>query len=84
MEIFYTRRFLRRLKKLPVGVQEDVIQAVERFSKRENHEQIRLHKLSGRMKKYHAFSANYTHRIVVEIQKEKAYMITVGDHDVYR
>lgn len=83
MEFWYSRRFLRSLKKLPADVQEDVAHAVERFSDAKNHSALRLHKLSGRMKKYHAFSANFSYRIIIEMQKDSVYFLDVGSHDVY-
>ena len=79
----YTRRFLRSLKKLPEAVQNDVILAVERFKKKSEHKALRLHKLSGRMKKYHAFSANFNYRIIVNIDEKDTYFLDVGTHEVY-
>ena len=84
MEFLYTRRFLRSLRKLPVLIQEDVILAVERFKNKNEHKALRLHKLSGRMKKYHAFSANFSCRIIIEIEKKKVYFLDVGDHNIYQ
>jgi plasmid maintenance system killer protein len=83
MEILYTARFIRSYKKLPIEVQGDVKTAVEAFKHAKNHEYLRLHKLKGNMKQYYAFSANFTHRIVVKLDKEKAYCMDVGDHSVY-
>jgi hypothetical protein len=83
MAFLYTRRFLRSLSKLPEEVQNDVIVAVERFKKKSEHKTLRLHKLSGRMKKYYAFSANFSFRIIVEIGAKDVYFLDVGTHDVY-
>lgn len=83
MEFFYTRRFLRSLKKLPAPIQEDVLSAVERFKNKDEHRTLHLHKLSGRMKKYYAFSANFSYRIIIEMRGVDVYFLDVGDHDVY-
>ncbi len=84
MEFLYTRRFLRSLRKLPALIQEDVFLAVEHFKNKKEHKALRLHKLSGRMKRYHAFSANFSYRIIIEIEKEKVYFLDVGDHNIYQ
>ena len=83
MAQLYTRRFLRSLKKLPEAVQNDVILAVERFKKKNEHKALRLHKLSGRTKKYHAFSANFNYRVIVEIVESDMCFLDVGTHEVY-
>ncbi len=83
MAQLYTRRFLRSLKKLPEAVQNDVILAAERFKKKSEHKALRLHKLSGRMNKYHAFSANFNFRVIVEIKEKDIHFLDVGTHEVY-
>ena len=83
MAQLYTRRFLRSLKKLPEAVQNDVILAVERFKNKSEHKALRLHKLSGRMKKHYAFSANFNYRIIVEIGEKDTHFLDVGTHEVY-
>ncbi len=83
MEFFFTRHFLRSLKKLPQGVQEDVVDAIERFKEGGEYAKLRVHVLSGRMKKYRAFSVNFSYRIIIEMKKGSVYFLDVGDHDVY-
>lgn len=84
MEFLYTRRFLRSLKKLSPALQEDVFLAIDRFKNKREHKTLRLHKLSGRMKKYHAFSVNFSYRIIIEIRKNKVFFLDIGDHNVYK
>ena len=84
MEILYTARFLRSLKKLTAYIQDDVIIAIGKFKQTKNHNQIKLHKLSGEMKGYSAFSANYRYRVIVKMEKKVAYCMDVSTHDVYR
>jgi len=79
MEFLYTRRFLRSLRKLPQLIQEDVFLAVWRFKNKNEHKALRLHKLSGKLKRYYSFSANFSHRIIIEIKKEKTYFLDVHD-----
>jgi mRNA-degrading endonuclease RelE of RelBE toxin-antitoxin system len=83
MELFYTARFLRSFAKLDSAVQDDVESAIEDFKEKENHERLKLHKLHGKMKLYHAFSANYNYRVIVKIEGKNVYCMDVGDHSVY-
>ena len=84
MEILYTARFLRSFKKLQKEVQDDVISAVEAFEKSTISKDLKVHKLHGKMKKYFAFSANFSYRVVFKKQGRKVYMMDVGTHDVYQ
>jgi hypothetical protein len=82
MELLYTARFIRSLKKLPEPVIDDCLNAIELFKKGER-AALKYHKLKGRMTGLHAFSANFSYRIVVEEQKGKVYCLDVGSHAVY-
>jgi len=84
MQYFYTARFLRSLKKCDPGVQEDVTRAVALFEKGESDETLKLHKLHGKFRAYHAFSANFSYRVIVKIEKGATYFVDVGAHDIYR
>jgi len=84
MRCLYTRRFIRSFNKLPKDIQEDVLHAVARFQKSPKDASLRLHKLSGTFRRYYAFSANFSSRIIVYMKKETAVFIDVGSHDVYR
>lgn len=83
MEANYTARFLRTFAKLEPSLQTDVETAIDDFVRDVHTPRLRLHKLHGSMKQYHAFSANYSYRIVVKIEKGNAYFMDVGDHSVY-
>ena len=84
MEVFYTARFIRSLRKLSLDIQDDAINALTKFEHKKNHEQLKLHKLTGSQKAYHAFSINYRYRLVVKISKNTAYCMDAGTHDIYR
>lgn len=83
MQYAYTARFLRSLKKCEKAVQDDVIRAVKLFENRKSDETLKLHKLHGKFKSYHAFSANFAYRIIVKIGKGSVYYMDVGTHDIY-
>jgi len=84
MQYFYTARFLRSLKKCEEAVQDDILRAVKLFEKGKSDEILKLHKLHGKMKIYHAFSANFSYRVVVKIGKKEIHFMDVGTHEVYR
>lgn len=84
MDIYFTSKFLRTLKKLPDNLQQDVIIATELFKDTKNHKQLSLHKLKGDKKKYHSFSVNYEYRVVIKFEgSKKVYFMNVGTHEVY-
>jgi mRNA-degrading endonuclease YafQ of YafQ-DinJ toxin-antitoxin module len=84
MQYLYTARFLRSLKKCDGAVQEDVLQAVSLFEKGGSSATLKLHKLHGKFKSYHAFSANFSYRIIIKIEKSHVYYLDVGTHDIYQ
>lgn len=86
MEVLYTPKFLKLLKKLPQGLQEEAMQKINLFKDVKNHELLKVHKLSGRLKGYYSFSVNYMTRIVFKYApktKNEAWLLAVGDHNVY-
>ena len=83
MRYLYTARFLRSLKKCEEGVQDDIFRAVKLFEKGKSNDALKLHKLHGKFKSYHAFSANFSYRIIVKIEKRSVYYVDVGTHTVY-
>lgn len=83
MEYLYTARFLRSLKKMEGGMQDDIIRAVKLFETGKESEALKLHKLHGKFAKYYAFSANFSHRIIIKIEKQTTYYLDVGSHDIY-
>ena len=83
MRYLYTARFLRSLKKCADGVRDDVIRAVVLFEGGKSAEALRLHKLHGKFKSYHAFSANFSYRIIIKVEKSVTYYVDIGTHDIY-
>ncbi len=83
MKVYYTARFLRTFAKLESIIQTDVESAIDNFIHDTHNPQFRLHKLHGNMRQYHAFSANFSYRVIVKLEKGNAYFMDVGDHSVY-
>jgi toxin HigB-1 len=86
MEVAYTPGFLRMLKSLSNALREEAIEKIELFKDPKNHKQLKVHKLTGRLKGRYSFSVNYKTRIVFSyINKPKeALLLAVDDHDVYK
>ena len=87
MEVAYIPSFLRQLKSLPPELKEEALEKIELFPDIENHKQLKVHKLGGRLKGRYTFSVNYKTRIVFRYLKTKpkeALLTAVGDHDAYK
>lgn len=85
MIIRYKPSFIRDFKKLPVEVQEEVLEKIDSFRNKNNHKKLKVHKLKGKLKEFYIFSVTYSHRIVFDYEsKKEVVFIMIGDHDVYK
>ena len=84
MQYLYTARFLRSLKKCEQAVQDDIVGAVALFETGKNNKALKLHKLHGKFKSYHAFSANFSYRVIIRVTKQAVYYVDVGTHNIYQ
>jgi addiction module RelE/StbE family toxin len=84
MKVAYQKTFFRQLRKLPKELQEEVYEKIELFENDHNSPILKTHKLHGKMKRFWAFSINYSYRIVFEIQKDEALFLEIGNHDIYK
>lgn len=85
MKVAFAPKFLRLFKKLPLDLQDEVIEKIELFKNHDNHQSLKVHKLNGRLKKFYGFSVNYKNRIVFEyISENEVALLAVGDHEVYK
>jgi mRNA-degrading endonuclease YafQ of YafQ-DinJ toxin-antitoxin module len=83
-EIIYTPRFLRLWNKLSPDMHNDVALCIQKLQNNPQDPSLRTHKLSGHLTGSLSASANYSHRIVFEWEKDDIVLLAVGDHDVYR
>lgn len=84
MEVHYKPIFIRQLNKFEGVLREEAIEKIELFKNRENHRQLRVHKLKGRLRDRHSFSVNYKFRIVFSyLSKNEVVLLAIGDHEVY-
>jgi mRNA-degrading endonuclease YafQ of YafQ-DinJ toxin-antitoxin module len=82
----YSQEFVRLYDNLPSILKEEVKTKIALFKDRENHSQLKVHKLHGKYAHLWSFSVNYSHRIIFEyIGKGKLHVLfhTVGDHSIY-
>jgi plasmid maintenance system killer protein len=81
----YLPAFLRKVKKYDQPLQEEIKAKIIQFQDRANHQQLKVHKLKGRLGEYYSFSVTYKHRVVfIWEDKNTAVLLSVGDHDVYK
>ncbi len=86
MEVAFTTSFIKMMEALPNHLQEEAIDKIELFQDISNHNQLKVHKLTGRLKGRYSFSVNYQIRIIFAYFSEKpkkALLHSIGDHDVY-
>lgn len=85
MEVTFSPNFLRSLRNLPEKLQEEAIEKIIALQDIRNHRQLKVHKLTGRLKDCYSFSVNYKMRILFEYvgKPRRAYLMELGDHDVY-
>lgn len=57
---------------------------IELFRVRDNHRQLKVHKLKGALSDKLSFSVNYKYRIIfIWISSDSAVLLAIGDHDTY-
>ena len=83
MKIFYTKRFLKGVKKLPSHQQSQVQKTLFVFEKNPLEPSLRNHRLQGVQKEYYSISAAYDLRLI--FQQKGGYAIVlfidVGKHE---
>ncbi|MDO8430727.1 MAG: type II toxin-antitoxin system RelE/ParE family toxin [Candidatus Taylorbacteria bacterium] len=82
IKILYAPIFVRLYKGLPPLLKEEIKEKIEIFKDKNNHIQLKVHKLKGDLKNTYSFSVNYQIRIVFEYEdKNTVNLLYVGDHD---
>ncbi len=81
----YTASFIKKFSKLNSDLQEEFLEKIDLFKNKKNHEQIKVHKLKGKLGGRYSFSVNYKYRIVFLYKsKNNAVLLSLGSHDVYK
>ncbi|MDP3724523.1 MAG: type II toxin-antitoxin system mRNA interferase toxin, RelE/StbE family [bacterium] len=85
LQVEYSSRFVKQLKKLTPQKQKQAIQAEKLFKKDPFSQTLKAHKLRGRLEGLWAFSINEKERIIFEfLGKEKVLFYKIGSHDIYK
>ena len=85
MIIDYSPEFKRLFKKLPIEIKKEAVEREKIFRLDIFSNNLKTHKLSGKLKGRYAFSISYTHRIVFSfINKEYVIFHSIGSHDIYK
>lgn len=85
MDISLSPQFRKQLRKLEQPLQEETLEKIELFKDKDNHKQLKVHTLHGRLKDRYSFSVNYKFRIVfMYLSKNEIVLLAIGDHDVYK
>ena len=84
MQIFYSRKFAKEYKRLPLKVKLLAEKKEEIFRKNPFESQLKTHKLGGRLRDYNSFPIDFQYRIVFEFEnKDTVWFHSVGDHSIY-
>ncbi|MCH7529879.1 hypothetical protein IIB50_02065 [Patescibacteria group bacterium] len=85
MDVSLSPQFRKQFRKLEQSLQEETLEKIELFKDKNNHKQLKVHVLHGRLKDRYSFSVNYKFRIVfMYLSKNEAVLLAIGDHYVYK
>ncbi len=83
--IFYAKKFVKELKKLPENIVNIAIAKERLFKLDPLHPSLRLHELHGKFKGIWSISLTLGYRIIFKRQKNGDILfISSGKHDIYR
>jgi mRNA-degrading endonuclease YafQ of YafQ-DinJ toxin-antitoxin module len=82
-EIEYSPRSIKEFKKFDENLQDEVHRALELLKDKDNWEQLRVHKLQGRLKGKLSASVNFSYRIIFGLNKDVIGVQNIGDHSIY-
>ena len=82
LTIGYSKKFLKTFRRLERDLQDEILEKIELLKDTKNHNKLRVHKLSGKLKSVMSFSVNYRVRITFTyVHKNTIALHTVGTHD---
>lgn len=84
MNVYFLPIFMRQFNKLDPALQNEIVEKIELFKDKNNHRQLKVHGLHGRLTGRYSFSVNYKTRIVFSyLSKKEVVLFAIGDHEVY-
>ena len=84
MRIFYSSKFEREYKRLPLRVKEKAEKLETLFRADPFDTKLKTHKLHGKLAGYSAFWIDRKYRIIFEfVDDEVVWFHAIGDHSIY-
>ena len=85
MKIYYSSKFAREYKKLPIDVKKIAEEKEKIFRKNPFNQRLKTHKLKGELKGFLSFSVNQKYRIIFEfVDANIIWFHSVGNHSIYK
>lgn len=85
MKIYYSSKFLKEYKHLPIKIKLLAEKKETIFRKDPFNPKLKTHKLSGKLNEYYSFSIDFQYRIIFEFAKENIiWFHSVGTHEIYK
>jgi mRNA-degrading endonuclease YafQ of YafQ-DinJ toxin-antitoxin module len=84
--VLVSASFDHKFRKTDAALQDEISDKVDAFKNPQNHAQLKVHKLKGRLKDRYAFSIDYKNRVIfrwVDRSKKTALLLDFGDHSIY-
>jgi addiction module RelE/StbE family toxin len=83
--IFYSKKFVKELRKLPKQIIDLAIAKERIFKSNPLHPSLRLHELHGKFKGIWSITLTNNYRIIFERQENGDILfISIGKHDIYK
>ena len=81
----FAPKFVRKYHTLEPILKTEVKEKLALLTSRSNHQQLKVHKLQGKLANRQAFWVNYKIRVVFKfVNKQNIICLSIGDHDVYK
>ncbi|MEK7109883.1 MAG: type II toxin-antitoxin system mRNA interferase toxin, RelE/StbE family [Patescibacteria group bacterium] len=85
IDIYFSPRFKKSIKKIPYEVIEILTQKQSLFIINPFNPALKTHKLTGKLSQYYSFSITNSYRIIFEfLSKNKVIFINIGTHEIYK
>lgn len=87
MKIYYSSKFAKEYKRLSRKVKISAEKKEKIFRLDPFNQQLKTHRLTGRLKDYYSFSIDYQYRIIFEFvgkDQETVWFHSVGTHEIYQ
>ncbi len=81
----YSRKFVKKLKKLPLHIIKVAGEKEKIFKENPLHPSLKLHELHGKLNDLWSISISDSYRIIFERQENgDIVFISIGKHDIYK